>query len=43
MIVWIIIDLWVINGDKKEALVPYYLEPLDKEKHKIEEDKKKAK
>ena len=43
LIVWLIIDLWFINADTKEILVPYYLEPTDKEKKRVEDEKAKAK
>ena len=43
VIVWLIIDLWFINADTKEILVPYYLEPTDKEKKRVEDEKAKAK
>ena len=37
--IWLIVDLWYINGDSKEILVPYYLEPTDKEKKWVEDEK----
>ena len=43
VIIWLIIDLWFINADTKEILVPYYLEDTDKEKKRIADEKAAAK
>ena len=51
VMLWLIIDLWVIMSDSKKVVLPYYLEPTDtnkkedlvrkqKEKELIKEAKK---
>ena len=42
-ILWFVIDLWFINADRKEILVPYYLEPTDTEKKAANDAEKKKK
>lgn len=34
LILWLVIDLWVIMSDKKKEPLPYYLEPTESMKQK---------